>query len=137
VGWIGLIASCAQNTHDASHAGSPANDPLASRLARTEVQRASSSIPGRDIVQVRTEISPGVASGWHSHPGEEIGYIITGNVDMEIAERATMHLRAGDGFLIPPRVPHNAHDLGPETGIMLSTYLVEHDQPLTTLVTRD
>jgi len=112
----------------------PSNDPLTSRLKRTEVQRGESSIPGRDIVQVRTEIPVGIASGWHSHPGEEVGYIVAGNVKLEVRDRPTRQLHAGEGFLIPPGVPHNATDLGPETGIMLSTYLVEHGQPLTTFV---
>jgi hypothetical protein len=48
--------------------------------------------------------------------------------------QATLILHAGDGFLIPPGTPHNALDVGPETGIMLSTYFVDTDQPLTTLV---
>jgi mannose-6-phosphate isomerase-like protein (cupin superfamily) len=43
-------------------------------------------------------------------------------------------LRAGDGFLIPPRTPHNARDIGPETGRMLSTYIVETGLPLSVLV---
>ena len=44
----------------------------------------------------------------------------------------TRTLHAGDGFLIPPRTPHNAFDVGPETGRMLSTYIVEEGQPLAT-----
>src|SRR4051794_1435219 len=100
-------------------------DALSQALKRTEVQNSGSSIPGRNIVQVRTEIPCGVASGWHIHPGEEVGYIIAGNVQMEIRNSETLLLAAGDGFLIPPRVPHNALDLGPDTGVMLSTYLVE------------
>ena len=51
-------------------------DELAGTLKRTEVQRGSSSIPGREIVQVLTEIPVGVESGWHTHPGEEVGYIV-------------------------------------------------------------
>jgi quercetin dioxygenase-like cupin family protein len=111
-----------------------AADELTSRLKRTELQRSASSIPGRDIVQVRTEIPVGVASGWHVHPGEEIGYILAGTVRMEIEGSPTLTLNAGDPFLIPPRVPHNATDLGPDTGMMLSTYLVETGQPLATFV---
>ena len=111
-----------------------ARDDLASKLARREVQRSPSSIPGREIVQVETLIPPGVESGWHTHPGEEIGYIIAGEVEMMLQGRATMVLRPGDGFLIPPRTPHNARDLGPETGRMLSTYIVETGQPIATFV---
>ncbi len=113
-----------------------ARDDLASKLARREVQRAPSSIPGREIVQVETLIPPGVESGWHAHPGEEVGYIIAGQVEMMIQGRATVVLHAGDGFLIPPRTPHNARDIGPETGRMLSTYLVETGEPISTLVDR-
>lgn len=112
----------------------PQADPLAGKLVRREVQRAPSSVPGREFVQVATEIPPGVESGWHFHPGEEVGYILAGDVEMQVEGRPTVVLKAGDGFLIPPRTPHNAHDLGPETGRMLSTYLVETGQPLSTLV---
>ena len=111
-----------------------APDALASGLRRTEVQHRTSSIPGRDIVQVRTEIPVGVASGWHTHPGEEIGYIVEGTVSMEIAGSDTLLLHAGDGFLIPPGTPHDAHDLGPGTGVMLSTYLVDPGKPLSSFV---
>jgi quercetin dioxygenase-like cupin family protein len=110
-----------------------AKDELAGTLKRTEVQRASSSIAGREIVQVLTEIPEGVESGWHTHPGEEVGYILAGTVEMRIRDADTLVLHAGDGFLIPPRTPHNARDLGPGTGRMLSTYIVEIGQPLATL----
>src|SRR4051794_18258717 len=111
----------------------PPRDELAGTLKRTEVQRAGSSIPGREIVQVLTEIPVGVSSGWHLHPGEEVGYILAGTVEMQIEGRPTRTLSAGDGFLIPPRTPHNARDLGPGTGRMLSTYLVAIGEPLATL----
>ncbi len=117
-----------------SSAGLQANDELAGKLKRTEVQHKPSSIPGREIVVVLTEIPCGVESGWHMHPGEEIGYILAGNVNMMVADQPTLNLQAGDPFLIPPRTPHNALDIGPETGRMLSTYLVEIGQPLATLV---
>jgi quercetin dioxygenase-like cupin family protein len=107
-------------------------DDLAGRLKRTEIQRAPLSVPGREIVQVLTEIPAGVQSGWHQHPGEEVGYIVAGTVQMEIADRPALTLHAGDGFLIPPGTPHNATDLGPGTGRMLSTYIVEPGKPLAT-----
>jgi quercetin dioxygenase-like cupin family protein len=109
-------------------------DALAGTLKRTEVQHSPSSILGREIVQVLTEIPCGVESGWHEHPGEEVGYILAGTVEMMIKDAATLTLQARDGFLIPPRTPHNALDVGPETGRMLSTYIVEVGQPLATFV---
>jgi quercetin dioxygenase-like cupin family protein len=105
-------------------------DALAGRLKRTELQHKPSSIPGREIVQVLTEIPAGVESGWHQHPGEEVGYILAGTVEMKIEGQPTLTLRAGEGFLMAPRTPHNALDLGPDTGQMLSTYIVEVGVPL-------
>ena len=105
-------------------------DALVGKLKRTELQHSASSIPGREIVQVLTEIPAGVESGLHMHPGEEVGYILAGTVEMMIQGQPTLILHAGDSFLIPPRTPHNALDLGPETGQMLSTYIVEVGQPL-------
>lgn len=112
------------------------SDGLTGVLKRTEVQHRPSSIPGREIVQVLTEIPSGVESGWHRHPGEEVGYILAGTVDIMIEGQPTLTLHAGDGFLIRPGTPHNARDLGPETGRMLSTYIVEIGQPLATLISR-
>ena len=110
-----------------------AGDGLAGTLQRTVLQQRPSSIPGREIVQVRTLIPAGIASGWHLHPGDEVGYILAGTVEMQIQGQPTLTLHAGDPFLIPPRTLHNALDLGPETGQMLSVYLVEVGEPLATV----
>jgi quercetin dioxygenase-like cupin family protein len=107
-------------------------DELASRLQRTEIQHRGSSIPGREIVQVLTEIPAGVESGWHKHPGEEVGYILAGTVEMRIEGQPTLTLHKGDGFLMTPNTPHNALDLGPDTGLMFSTYIVKSGVPLAT-----
>ena len=139
----GAVSAQTADSHGTATSGSgdrtmassePSRDDLASKLARREVQRSPSSIPGREIVQVETLIPAGIESGWHAHPGEEVGYIIAGQVEMMVQGRANVVLHAGDGFLIPPRTPHNARDLGPETGRMLSTYIVETDQPIATFV---
>jgi quercetin dioxygenase-like cupin family protein len=119
-------------TSDAMPTPHQPGDALAGKLRRTELQHSAISIPGREIVQVLTEIPAGVESGWHMHPGEEVGYIVAGTVQMQIQGKPTLTLRAGDGFLMPPGTPHNALDLGPETGQMLSTYIVEVGEPLAT-----
>ncbi|MCU1420926.1 MAG: hypothetical protein JWN36_577 [Microbacteriaceae bacterium] len=110
------------------------DDALASKLKRTELQHKPSSIDGREIVQVLTEIPVGVESGGHVHPGEEVGYILAGTVEMKIEGQPTLTLHAGDPFLMPPGQAHNALDVGPGTGMMLSTYIVEIGKPLASFV---
>jgi quercetin dioxygenase-like cupin family protein len=112
----------------------PVKDDLTTRLRRTTLQRAALSVPGREVVQVLTEIPEGVESGWHTHPGEEVGYILGGTVHMMRAGGETLVLHTGSVFLIPPRTPHNALDVGPGVGRMLSTYIVEVDAPLAEFV---
>jgi quercetin dioxygenase-like cupin family protein len=112
-------------------------DALASKLKRTVLQHKQSSISGREIVQVLTEIPVGVESGWHTHPGEEVGYILAGTVEMKIQGDLTLTLHQGDPFLMPPGTPHNALDVGPGTGMMLSTYIVDVGKPLASFVTVD
>ena len=131
-----LVLACmvAYMAPASGQANKGARDDLAGKLARREVQRSPLSIPGREMVQVETLIPAGVESGWHVHPGEEVGYIVAGQVEMRVQGHPTVVLRPGDGFLIPPRTPHNARDLGPEAGRMLSTYIVETGQPIATLV---
>ena len=131
VALAGMIAYMASASGQAKKG---TRDELAGKLARREVQRSPLSIPGREMVQVETLIPAGVESGWHIHPGEEVGYIVEGQVEMRVQGRPTVVLRPGEGFLIPPRTPHNARDLGPETGKMLSTYIVEAGQPIATFV---
>ena len=75
--------------------------PVHRTFTRTELQRAPSPFPGWAIVQALAEIPEGVASGRHSHPGPEVGYIVRGHVAMEFDDRPTLQLRAGDPFLIP------------------------------------
>jgi quercetin dioxygenase-like cupin family protein len=100
---------------------------------RTELQRFPSPIPGWEIVQSLAEIPEGIASGRHSHPGPEVGYIARGDVAMEFDDRPPLTLRTGDPFLIPPGVIHNARNIGTVTTKMLSTYIVDEAQPLAAL----
>jgi quercetin dioxygenase-like cupin family protein len=65
---------------------------------------------------VLTEIPRGVESDRHVHPGEEVGYIAAGTVEMRIGGRPTLTLHAGDGCPVPPRTAHNAIDIGLGTG---------------------
>jgi quercetin dioxygenase-like cupin family protein len=121
-------------TDPGPHQKATATQQFPGGIERTELLRSLFSVPDREIVQVLTVLPAGVESGWHTHPGEEVGYIAAGTVEMLVQDQAPQTLHAGEGFLIPPNTPHNARDLGPETGRMLSTYIVEVGKPLITLL---
>lgn len=96
---------------DAGTHAQPSLDGFAGTLQRAEIQDQPSSIPGREIVQVLTELPAGVESGWHTG-GEEVGYIVAGTVEMMTEGQPSLTLHEGDGFLIPPGTRHNALDVG-------------------------
>lgn len=99
-------------------------------IKRTDLQRHDLSAPGREAVQVRVDLAPGVAFGKHTHPGEEIIYVLEGS----LAYKPPVTLKAGDVLFIPAGTIHAARNVGSGTGSELATYIVEKGKPLLTLV---
>src|SRR6478735_3916619 len=103
-------------------------------VTRTDLQRHDLSAPGREAVQVRVDLAPGVAFGKHTHPGEEIIYVLEGALEYQIEDKPPVTLKAGDVLFIPAGAVHSAKNLGSVTGSELATYIVEKGKPLLTLV---
>jgi quercetin dioxygenase-like cupin family protein len=99
---------------------------------RTVLQQADISVAGREAVTAVAEFQPGAAAGRHTHPGEEIGYVLDGQFLLEQEGKAAVTLRAGQPFLIPAGTIHNATNTGSATGRVLATYVVEKGKPLAT-----
>ena len=105
-----------------------------SGVKRTDLQRHDLSIPGREAVQVRVDLAPGVAFGNHTHHGEEIIYVLEGTFEYQIEGKPPVTLRAGDVLFIPAGTVHAAKNVGNVTASELATYIVEKGKPLVTLV---
>jgi quercetin dioxygenase-like cupin family protein len=103
-------------------------------LKRTDLQQHDLSIPGREVVQVRVDIAPGVLAPNHSHPGEEIVYVIEGLLEYQLEGRPPVTLRAGEVLFIPAGTIHSAKNVGSVNAAELATYIVEKGKPLVTLV---
>ena len=99
-------------------------------VKRTDLQRHDLSAPGREAVQVRVELDPGVAFPRHSHPGEEIIYVLEGQLEYRIDGRPAVRLHAGDVYFIPAGAVHTARNVGSGPGAELATYVVEKRKPL-------
>ena len=103
-------------------------------VKRTELQRGDLSVPGREVVMARAEIPAGAATGRHTHPGEEVSYVMTGNVMLEVEGKPTRMLKAGDVFIVPAGTIHNGMNHESGTATVIATYIVEKGKPLTTPV---
>ena len=103
-------------------------------ITRTDLQRRDLSAPGREAVQVRVDLAPGVAFGKHTHPGEEIIYVLAGTLEYQLEDKPPVTLKAGDVLFVPAGTVHSAKNVGSGTGSELATYIVEKGKPLLTLV---
>lgn len=101
---------------------------------RTVLQQADISAPGREAVTAVAEFPPGVAAGRHTHPGEEIGYVLEGQVLLEQDGKPAVTLKSGQAFLIPAGAIHNATNTGSGPARVLANYVVEKGKPMATLV---
>jgi quercetin dioxygenase-like cupin family protein len=99
-------------------------------IKRTSVTRDDLSTPGREVIQVLVEFAPGVEAPRHSHPGEEIAYVIEGVFLYELDGRPPVTLRAGDALFIPAGTFHAVKNVGSGNGVELATYIVEKGKTL-------
>jgi quercetin dioxygenase-like cupin family protein len=115
--WIGVVGLCA------------AQQPT---FTRTELQRANLSVGPREAVQVAVEFQPAATSGRHTHPGEELAYILQGTLRFEMDGQAPAMKKAGDYFMVPAGKVHSATNVGPGMARVLATYIVEKGKPIAT-----
>jgi quercetin dioxygenase-like cupin family protein len=82
---------------------------------------------------VRVDFDPGYAAPRHTHPGEEIIYVLEGTLEYQIDGKST-RVKAGDVLFVPAGTIHSAKNIGSGNGAELATYVVEKGKPLITLV---
>jgi len=103
------------------------------QFGRTELQRQDLNMPGREVVQVLVDIPPGAQYPRHSHPGEEIIYILQGSLEYTIDGRTPVILTTGYVYFIPEGVNHTVRNVGTDKGTELATYIVDKNRPLVSI----
>ena len=99
-------------------------------VTRTDLLRHDLGVSGREAIQVRVDLAPGVAFPTHSHPGEEIAYVIEGLLEYQLEGRPPVTLKPGEALFIPAGTMHSAKNVGTDNAAELATYLVEKGKPL-------
>lgn len=79
--------------------------------------------PQQVIVQTR-EFAPGASSGWHVHPGTEIAYVVSGEMELQLAGKVEK-LGPGDSFTAPRGVVHNGFNPGTTPAQIVITLVVD------------
>ena len=102
-------------------------------VKRTDLLRHDLGVPGREVVQVRVDFAPGAVAPEHSHPGEEIAYVIEGLLEYRLEGKPPVTLKAGEALFIPAGTIHSAKNVGGGNAAELATYIVEKGKPLVVL----
>ena len=101
---------------------------------RTPLQRHDPTAPGREVIQVRVDFDPGYVAPWHTHPGEEMIYVIEGTLQYQIEGQPDATVKSGHVLFVPAGAIHSVKNIGSGNGAELATYVVEKGKPLITLV---
>jgi quercetin dioxygenase-like cupin family protein len=99
-------------------------------FTRKLVQDRNLSIPDRHAVQALAEFVPGGAAGKHTHPGEELGYVVEGTLELLIEGQPPHVVKAGESFFVPAGVVHDGRNVGSGPAKVLATYIVEKGKPV-------
>ena len=99
-------------------------------IKRTDLQRYDLSVPGYETVQARIDFEAHTAFGKHSHPGEEVIYVLDGVLEYEVEGQSPVTLKAGEVLFIPAGVVHSARNNSHAKASELATYIVEKGKPV-------
>ena len=98
-------------------------------VKRTPLQKAEFP-DGYVTVSGIAEVPPGGSAGRHTHPGVEMGYLLEGEADLLVEGRPDQRLKAGDSYMIPAGIPHDAKVHGDKALKVLGVYVVDKTRPL-------
>ena len=103
-------------------------------LWRTDLQHHDLSVPGREVIQNRVELGPEAPAVRHKHPGEEIIYVLEGELEYDIDGIGARTYRAGEALMVPAETPHSVRNVGSGNSVELATYVVEKGKPFLVVV---
>jgi quercetin dioxygenase-like cupin family protein len=98
-------------------------------LRRTILTRTDGPMDGYETVNARVDLDAGTLVARHTYPGIESSYVVDGALELSVDGQRARTFKAGDGFQVPPRVPHSGKS-GDRPTILAITYVVEKGKPL-------
>ncbi len=79
---------------------------------------------GGKLMAVEFSFKKGAVGSVHSHPHEQIGYIVKGRFELEM-EGKKEEIQAGDSYYVPANVPHGVVAL--EDGVIFDVFTPQRE----------
>jgi quercetin dioxygenase-like cupin family protein len=127
---IALIAAAALGMNAAAEEAKNSPQPVRTIFERHDQSEVT---PAKEIVIGSAMLPAGAAIGYHTHPGDEAGYVLKGSVILKTKGQPDRELKAGDSFFNPRGAVHSVvAGPGGEGGTAVSTWIIDKGQPLAT-----
>jgi quercetin dioxygenase-like cupin family protein len=106
-------------------------DESAPQAQRNILERHDQAgVPDKEIVIGTATLPAGSTIGFHTHPGDEVGYVLKGTLIWKIKGQPDKTLKAGDTFFNPRGAAHSvAASPGGEGATVVSTWIVDKGKP--------
>ena len=114
-----------------------AEEPKApASVARNILEKHDQSgVPGKEIVIGTATFSAGSVIGYHTHPGDEAGYVLKGSLILKTQGQPDRVLKAGDSFFNARGAVHSVVvPPGSDGGMVVSSWIVDKGVPMATPV---
>jgi quercetin dioxygenase-like cupin family protein len=126
---VSLIAVLALAMNAAADEPKAAPQPVRTLLERHD----QSGVPGKEIVIGSALVPAGAGIGYHTHPGDEAGYVLKGSLILKTRGQPDRLLKPGDSFFNPRGAVHSLVAApGGDGGTAVSTWIIDKGQPLAT-----
>ena len=76
---------------------------------------------GKKVMMMMLTVEPGIPTPPHSHPHEQIGYLLEGR-GVLLSGGESVKIEAGTSFLVPPYESHNFNATGEKPAIILDVF---------------
>lgn len=126
------ILSVSLNVFADAPTSPPSSAPVRTILERHDL----TGVPGKEALLGTAVLPAGSAVGFHTHPGDEFGYVLKGPLVLKVKGQPDRMLKTGDTFFNARGVVHSLGTVpGGEGGTALSTWIINKGESLATPVT--
>lgn len=80
---------------------------------------------------LRVTVPPGAETGWHTHPLPAYGYVISGEITVELADGRKNTVKGGEALIEVVDTLHNGRNTGTEPCVILMVITGEKGTPVT------
>ena len=122
-------------------AGEHIPDEHASGIEVTQLLSTSSTVLGTpieypqtskpEVTVLKVEMAPGKQTGWHMHPYPAYGYILSGELSVQVQGGKRLHYEAGDAVAEVVGTPHNGINTGDKPACFVVFFTGEKGQAYT------